>query len=1231
MDIRVARKRLTKSGLFDPAWYVSTYPEVRGGTLTPQQDFLIFGIRLGRDPGPNFSTAAYVAKNPQALEHPDGPFAHFLEGDLRRGLAAYRPVLQKEARPGTPADAIRIAGNLSLGVMQARLEDFVLTISGWVLDPDRPRTVYRLGLRIGELEFAPIVARQIVGQGSEAPGPLYASLFEGRFTVPEYLAAAPVELEVLGKGARFAVHPAQGPEQVAAEGPHYAMGPGHVVTGKVEIATPLLVSGWAICDPGASSHDVELLLKIDGAPYMVSRCTQYRQDLQALHGGDGYYGFRFALPQNLWTGRSLDYEVVTTAGVCRIEEATGTLTAPAGLWLETDQGGDPVWIPQADLDIRDQVSVIILNRNGATILQEMFASAEINGDLARAEWIVVDHQSTDGSAEVCARFRAAGFDVTFLPRNGNFSFSESNNHAARLARGNILVFANNDLIFRDPVLDLVREDLRDSRIGILGVQLFDNIRSLDLPAAGPVQHDGVHVKASIESIYLRPFESRGHDPAGEGMVLRPAITAAFCAMRREDFEAIGGFDERYLYGLEDIDLCFKVGRDLKKGAVIDRRIQIIHKHGFSRNKDKSTASRSKSNNEIFNSTWGSWLRRHIRAEAATRPGFWHGRPPVVGFTVNTVTDMESAGDYFAARELGDALQAIAGYTVVYIPREGWKNLSGVDILINMAPGFDITAVRAVNPFMISLNWIRQFFDQWMAGDAFFGFDHVLASSSLSGEFLERSWGRPVPVMPIASNVAKFGAGAFQKKYQSDYCFTGGYFGVSRDIQFDLDPSAIKGKGLVFGKNWRGTGLEPISVGPVDYSEMPAVYASSRIVIDDGVFATGPWASCNSRIFDALAAGCLVVTNNDKGAEELFQGLLPVYRDRETLTEVLNYWLTNEDKRKERVQILKDMVVRQHSYAQRAEQIHALVQGAPPLRIAIKCPAPYEQRGRWGDTHFANSLADSLRRLGCAVRVDFKENWATALGCTDDVVIVLRGLSEYATSPGQFNIAWLISHPDAVSTAELARYDHVFVASKPYTAHLAGLLPGGVSFLPQCSDTRRFNFDPARIGRRADRALFVGNSRGVFRPAVRWAVDQDLDIDIYGENWDGFVKDARLKGRAIPNEVLGELYSSSGLVLSDHWADMARFGFLSNRAYDVLACGGLLLTDPVTGIEDLLPVGSYLTFASAEELAGHVRAPRDVDLERRKAFSDWVVENHSFDVRAREILSLVRKKMNGFSL
>ena len=69
-------------------------------------------------------------------------------------------------------------------------------------------------------------------------------------------------------------------------------------------------------------------------------------------------------------------------------------------------------------------------------------------DLAdEIEWIIVDHDSADDSAEVCESFRARGLQVRFVRRRGNYSFSESNNYGVRYATGDILLFANNDLLF----------------------------------------------------------------------------------------------------------------------------------------------------------------------------------------------------------------------------------------------------------------------------------------------------------------------------------------------------------------------------------------------------------------------------------------------------------------------------------------------------------------------------------------------------------------------------------------------------------------------------------------------------------------------------------------------------------------------------------------------------------------------------------------------------------------
>lgn len=64
-------------------------------------------------------------------------------------------------------------------------------------------------------------------------------------------------------------------------------------------------------------------------------------------------------------------------------------------------------------------------------------------------------------------------------------------------------------------------------------------------------------------------------------------------------------------------------------------------------------------------------------------------------------------------------------------------------------------------------------------------------------------------------------------------------------------------------------------GFVKYDELPSVYAQSRLVIDDANHQTKTWGAANSRVFDALAAGCLIITNSQSVSDEVFGDLLPV--------------------------------------------------------------------------------------------------------------------------------------------------------------------------------------------------------------------------------------------------------------------------------------------------------------------------------------------------------------------
>lgn len=55
---------IEKSLLFDANWYLARYPDVKKIHLSPAEHYLRYGWKMGRDPGPNFSTLEYLEKNP---------------------------------------------------------------------------------------------------------------------------------------------------------------------------------------------------------------------------------------------------------------------------------------------------------------------------------------------------------------------------------------------------------------------------------------------------------------------------------------------------------------------------------------------------------------------------------------------------------------------------------------------------------------------------------------------------------------------------------------------------------------------------------------------------------------------------------------------------------------------------------------------------------------------------------------------------------------------------------------------------------------------------------------------------------------------------------------------------------------------------------------------------------------------------------------------------------------
>ncbi len=87
--------------------------------------------------------------------------------------------------------------------------------------------------------------------------------------------------------------------------------------------------------------------------------------------------------------------------------------------------------------------------------------------------------------------------------------------------------------------------------------------------------------------------------------------------------------------------------------------------------------------------------------------------------------------------------------------------------------------------------------------------------------------------------------------------------------------------LVYGKDWEQVPeLAPYARGELPYEELPLLYPSAKLVLDDTQGPTLPYGAVNARVFDALAAGTLVITNCESGVRELFDEEFPVWSSRE---------------------------------------------------------------------------------------------------------------------------------------------------------------------------------------------------------------------------------------------------------------------------------------------------------------------------------------------------------------
>jgi hypothetical protein len=291
-------------------------------------------------------------------------------------------------------------------------------------------------------------------------------------------------------------------------------------------------------------------------------------------------------------------------------------------------------------------------------------------------------------------------------------------------------------------------------------------------------------------------------------------------------------------------------------------------------------------------------------------------------------------------------------------------------------------------------------------------------------------------------------------------------------------------------------------------------------------------------------------------------------------------------------------------------------------VKIAAPAGHEGDG-WGDVHFAAELAGALERLGQHVRVDRRDAHVRDDDGTDDVTLVVRGLDRLPPNPASVNLLWVISHPDDVADTELRSFDAVFAAGPVWAAAASARSGVPIRTLLQATDPTVFH-PSAPAGPDAGRVVFVGSTRGTARPVVTDAVALGADLRVHGPGWEDVVPAAMRRTSGLTRAEVAAAYASARVVLNDHWPDMAAGGFVSNRVFDVLASGGVVVTDPVAGLEDVLAVPTLAVARSRDDLDALLDPAHPwPDAADREAIAARIAADHSFDARAEVLLDAAR--------
>lgn len=239
------------------------------------------------------------------------------------------------------------------------------------------------------------------------------------------------------------------------------------------------------------------------------------------------------------------------------------------------------------------VSVIVCSCQ-PSLLKRFMRKLHRHTTYPRWETVVVEHKIASNPTVISL---SSEYSYIRVPYEGVYNFSLMNNLAVRSARGEVLLFMNDDVepITVDWMDRMVAQAMR-SEVGVVGAKV--------LYPSGRLQHAGDVVGV---------LDGAGH--VGRNRVEVPhwpwlnmtrevsAVTGACIAVRREVFDQLAGFDIRFAWNYNDIDLCLRA-RCAGYSVIYESGAVLLHYEARTRQAVVRYEER-----DMFHERWGELLAR----------------------------------------------------------------------------------------------------------------------------------------------------------------------------------------------------------------------------------------------------------------------------------------------------------------------------------------------------------------------------------------------------------------------------------------------------------------------------------------------------------------------------------------------------------------------------------------------------------------------------------------------